>query len=185
VAAFPPRAPTFAASQLRLPSQLHRSEDRRAEFVGVPWNFGWHRRLLTWRLTGEPAMATVLLVEGEDQVRVLAESYLEEQGHEVLSAGTPDGALALLEKFAACGHPVHQCGSQRRARGRHRSRPGSVQAKVKPQSALYDRAQCDRRDESAFCQELGFSGEALHSGTIAGDACRSFPGQPAGAPPGG
>jgi len=43
-------------------------------------------------------MATVLLVEGEDQVRVLAESYLEEQGHEVLSAGTPDGALALLEK---------------------------------------------------------------------------------------
>jgi CheY-like chemotaxis protein len=43
-------------------------------------------------------MATVLLVEGEDQVRVLAESYLEEQGHEVLSAGTAAGALALLEK---------------------------------------------------------------------------------------
>ena len=33
-------------------------------------------------------MATVLLVEDDDQVRVLAESYLEEQGHEVLSAGT-------------------------------------------------------------------------------------------------
>jgi DNA-binding NtrC family response regulator len=43
-------------------------------------------------------MATVLLVEGDDQVRVLAESYLEEQGHEVLSAGTAAGALALLEK---------------------------------------------------------------------------------------
>jgi CheY-like chemotaxis protein len=43
-------------------------------------------------------MATVLLVEDEDQVRVLAESYLEEQGHEVLSAGTAAGALALLEK---------------------------------------------------------------------------------------
>ena len=43
-------------------------------------------------------MATVLLVEGEDQVRVLAESYLEEHGHEVLSAGTAAGALALLEK---------------------------------------------------------------------------------------
>jgi DNA-binding NtrC family response regulator len=43
-------------------------------------------------------MATVLLVEDDDQVRVLTESYLEEQGHEVLSAGTAAGALALLEK---------------------------------------------------------------------------------------
>jgi DNA-binding NtrC family response regulator len=43
-------------------------------------------------------MATVLLIEGDDQVRVLAESYLEEQGHEVLSAGTAAGALALLDK---------------------------------------------------------------------------------------
>ena len=46
-------------------------------------------------------MATVLLVEGDDQVRVLAESYLEEQGHKVLSAGTPAGALALLDKSEA------------------------------------------------------------------------------------
>ncbi len=43
-------------------------------------------------------MAIVLLVEDEEQVRVLAESYLEEQGHQVLSAGTPQGAIALLEK---------------------------------------------------------------------------------------
>lgn len=43
-------------------------------------------------------MAVVLVVEDEDQVRVLAESYLEEQGHAVLSAGTPTGALAILEK---------------------------------------------------------------------------------------
>jgi CheY-like chemotaxis protein len=41
-------------------------------------------------------MAIVLLVEDEDQVRLLAESYLEEQGHQVLSAGTPQGALAIL-----------------------------------------------------------------------------------------
>jgi CheY-like chemotaxis protein len=41
-------------------------------------------------------MAIVLLVEDEDQVRLLAESYLEEQGHKVLSAGTPEGALAVL-----------------------------------------------------------------------------------------
>ena len=43
-------------------------------------------------------MATVLLAEDDDQVRVLAESYLEEQGHEVLSAGTAPGALALVAK---------------------------------------------------------------------------------------
>jgi DNA-binding NtrC family response regulator len=41
-------------------------------------------------------MAVVLLVEDDDQVRVVVESYLEELGHEVLSAGTPQGALALL-----------------------------------------------------------------------------------------
>ena len=42
-------------------------------------------------------MAIVLVVEDEDQVRLLAESYLEEQGHKVLSAGTPTGALAILQ----------------------------------------------------------------------------------------
>jgi CheY-like chemotaxis protein len=46
------------------------------------------------------SMAIVLLAEDDDQVRVLAESYLEEQGHEVLSAGTAAGALALLNKAA-------------------------------------------------------------------------------------
>jgi two-component system, response regulator PdtaR len=44
------------------------------------------------------SMAVVLLVEDEEQVRVLAESYLEQQGHTVLSAGSPQGAIALLEK---------------------------------------------------------------------------------------
>src|SRR5262249_828890 len=38
-------------------------------------------------------MAAVLLADDDDQVRVLAESYLEEQGHDV-------GALALLDKTA-------------------------------------------------------------------------------------
>jgi CheY-like chemotaxis protein len=42
-------------------------------------------------------MAVILVVEDEEQVRVLAKSYLEEQGHQVLSAGSPDGAIALLK----------------------------------------------------------------------------------------
>lgn len=42
-------------------------------------------------------MARVLIVEDEDQVRVLAESILQENGHTTLSASTPDQALAVLE----------------------------------------------------------------------------------------
>src|SRR6185312_8053892 len=38
----------------------------------------------------------VLIVEDEDQVRVLAESYLRENGHRTLSASTAAEALALL-----------------------------------------------------------------------------------------
>jgi CheY-like chemotaxis protein len=45
-------------------------------------------------------MAIVLLVEDEEQVRVLAQSYLEEHGHQVLSAGTPGGAIAILQSTA-------------------------------------------------------------------------------------
>jgi DNA-binding NtrC family response regulator len=43
-------------------------------------------------------MAVILLVEDEEQIRVLAESYLEERGHEVLTAGSPAGAMALLRR---------------------------------------------------------------------------------------
>jgi DNA-binding NtrC family response regulator len=42
-------------------------------------------------------MALVLIVEDEEQVRVLAESILQEHGHKTLSAGTTEQAIALLE----------------------------------------------------------------------------------------
>jgi CheY-like chemotaxis protein len=42
-------------------------------------------------------MGTVLIVEDEDQVRVLAESYLREQGHQTVSAASPEEALAVFE----------------------------------------------------------------------------------------
>jgi len=42
-------------------------------------------------------MAIVLIVEDEEQVRVLAESYLQEQGHQTVSAATADEALAALD----------------------------------------------------------------------------------------
>lgn len=41
-------------------------------------------------------MAIVLVVEDEEQVRVLAESILQEGGHQTISAANPEEALILL-----------------------------------------------------------------------------------------
>jgi DNA-binding NtrC family response regulator len=42
-------------------------------------------------------MALVLIVEDDEQIRVLAESVLQESGHTVISATGADGAQALLD----------------------------------------------------------------------------------------
>ena len=41
-------------------------------------------------------MATVLIVEDQEEILTLAQSFLEEQGHKTLSAATADEALAIL-----------------------------------------------------------------------------------------
>jgi DNA-binding NtrC family response regulator len=41
-------------------------------------------------------VAIILLVEDEDQVRILSESFLQTAGHTTLSAGSIEQALALL-----------------------------------------------------------------------------------------
>jgi CheY-like chemotaxis protein len=41
-------------------------------------------------------MATVLIVEDQEQILTLAQPFLEEQGHKTLSAATADEALAIL-----------------------------------------------------------------------------------------
>ena len=43
-------------------------------------------------------MATVLIVEDDEQVRVFAESYLRRHGHRTVSAETAEEALAVLER---------------------------------------------------------------------------------------
>ena len=42
-------------------------------------------------------MANILIVEDEDHLRVLTESYLREQGHVTFSAATKEQALAVFE----------------------------------------------------------------------------------------
>jgi CheY-like chemotaxis protein len=48
------------------------------------------------RCAGEMSVPVVLTVEDDEQVRVLAESILQDSGHETLSATNVDEALALL-----------------------------------------------------------------------------------------
>src|SRR5215211_1176850 len=43
------------------------------------------------------SVARVLVLEDDEQVRVLAEGILQDNGHEVLTAGTREEALALLK----------------------------------------------------------------------------------------
>ena len=43
-------------------------------------------------------LAPILIVEDEEQVRVLAESYLRDQGHQTLSAATTEEALAVIDE---------------------------------------------------------------------------------------
>jgi DNA-binding NtrC family response regulator len=43
-------------------------------------------------------MAVVLIVEDEEQVRVLAEAIIQDLGHETLTAGTAEQALAIMEE---------------------------------------------------------------------------------------
>ena len=45
-------------------------------------------------------MAVVLIVEDEEQVRVLAEAIVQELGHETLTAGTAEQALAVIQERA-------------------------------------------------------------------------------------
>jgi DNA-binding NtrC family response regulator len=41
-------------------------------------------------------MATVLIVDDDEQILALAQSFIQEQGHKTLSAATTDEALAVL-----------------------------------------------------------------------------------------
>jgi DNA-binding response OmpR family regulator len=42
-------------------------------------------------------MATIVIVEDEPQIAALVQSFIEEQGHKVLSAATADEALGILK----------------------------------------------------------------------------------------
>jgi CheY-like chemotaxis protein len=63
-------------------------------------------------------VAAILLVADEEQVRVLAESFLQTVGHTTLSAGSVEQALALL----AGPEPIDLLFTDLIIQGRKRSR---------------------------------------------------------------
>lgn len=58
-------------------------------------------------------MAIVLIVEDEEQVRVLAEAIIQELGHETLTAATAEQALAVVEERADLDAVFTDIGLQR------------------------------------------------------------------------
>jgi CheY-like chemotaxis protein len=119
-------------------------------------------------------MAVVLVVEDEEQVRVLAVSYLEEQGHQVLSAGSPQGATALLEKTPHVDLLFTDLDLK-----------GDIAAGIKlarealkhwPHLKVLYTTGRDLTDgmEVAVCQELSLFGEAVHCRGIAHNAHHAF-----------
>jgi len=116
----------------------------------------------------ESTMATILLVEGDDQVRVLTGSFLEQRGHQVLSAGTPDGAIAILKKTQHVDllftdvdlKGETAAGIDLAADAKH------IHPNLK---VLYTTGRLNGWNESAFCRGVGFLGKTLH-GRATGDS---------------
>src|SRR5262249_21252700 len=133
--------------------------------------------------TEETRMATVLLVEGDDQVRVLAESYLEEQGHEVLSAGTAPGALALLDKTSRVDLLITDVDLKEEIAAGIELAQQAV--KTSPNlKVLYttDRSLTDGM-KARFAKNSALSAEALYRRAIADHTLCAFPHHSAATPP--
>jgi DNA-binding NtrC family response regulator len=60
-------------------------------------NLPWNKILYYVGELGWCRMGVVLVVEDDEQVRVLAESIIEETGHETLTAANVEEALALID----------------------------------------------------------------------------------------
>src|SRR5262245_6911295 len=85
---------------------------------------------------GVGAMAVVLIVEDEEQVRVLAEAIIRELGHDTLTAGTAEQAGALRRRPA-----LHRYRPAARHRSRAAARAGCGGAQAGAAPVLYTTGQ--------------------------------------------
>src|SRR5262249_54392648 len=96
-----PRASTPKFAHIVLPAAVPRCNRASTNLHGSTRRPGNHRcshpvGALAYRV-GQGAMAVVLIVDDEAQLRILAETIIQELGHEALTAASAREALALVE----------------------------------------------------------------------------------------
>ena len=110
-------------------------------------------------------MALILIVEDDEQVRVLAESVLQDAGHTVIAATGADGALALLEH-----DPISAGG---RFRGRTESCSKGQSRPPEAFRSLHHGRGRQRGYEGYVHGALSFPPKALHAGATHAVRCLS------------
>ena len=104
----------------------------------------------------------VLIVEDDEQVRVLAESFLQGEGHETLSAATLDQAIALLEG----DKQIHLLFVDLGIQGDPEAglKIASMAVEKRPElKVLYTSARRHRRHDRSFRRKFRLSAQAIYN----------------------
>jgi len=129
-------------------------------------------------------MAVVLIVEDEEQVRVLAEAIVQELGHETLTAGTAEQALAVIQERADVDLLFTDIGLQQDLEAGLKLRKGHCGPQAGFARTLYDRPGRDRRDAGDVRRPVRLPAEAVYPDdltTALGNLLAIEPGSRAGA----
>lgn len=117
-------------------------------------------------------MGVILIVEDDEQLRVLAESVLQDAGHTVVAATGAEGATALLDTdthldvlFIDLNLGADLEAGLRVAHHGHDRRPKL--------SYLYDGRSCQRRHEGPLRATVSVPSKAVHFGTVEQVRCVS------------
>ena len=108
-------------------------------------------------------MAVVLIVEDEEQVRVLAEAIIAELGHETLTAATAEQALALVRERPDIDLLFHRHRIAAGPGSRPATGQGHQRSKTETARALHHRPGGDRRHAGIVCRAFWFPPQAVHA----------------------
>ena len=121
----------------------------------------------------EQTMAVILLVEDEEQVRVLADSFLQVEGNKTLSAGTVQQALALIEGDETIDLLFVDLKIQDDVEGGLKLAKKAVEARPNLK-VLYTSGQAVTDGMMALFVEIHFSTEALYGRAVGYDPPRQI-----------
>jgi CheY-like chemotaxis protein len=111
---------------------------------------------------GAGTMAVILIVEDEDQVRVLAQSFLQAEGNQTLSAATVEQALALIEGEEPVDLLFVDLKIQDDVEGGLRLAQKAVVARPNFEGALHVGPSLNRWHGCAICRKIRLFAEALY-----------------------